>query len=939
MAVRDRVFPLQGSAFSCFLLATLLSGCGGGERSAAPSASSPSATPLAVARRDAGSEELLLPLVRSGERFYADVRLVLLADGRFEVARSSPAAASATRAPDATLEPAVPLESLPTHAGPVQLHVRRHHGNGQVWRAMSLRLAGGRWQETIQRQPSAVLQAHDFRAGTGVAATEHHFVALPSSPGSVHEFPLKLQARTYRFCAEANGARADRFELLDAGGRVLVATGEAQPCVAYEAADRLYKARVTYGGGGATRTVFLRRRDREVEVAATPAQAMPRLAALRSTPQRAPNVSLPVIASQDPEYVAVLATRRDVFTGDVIGRGFVTLKGVAEQGCLTIADATLDPATAKPSTLVVDGWSQSTTTQAAPLRASVLFDARNFWQRTAAAPTVLGPAYGTPCSMPYWGGATGPLSQFKSLVQANPDAGAGAGILSGVDFTLTAGGAPFGIAGGLGGDTWTAQSLYPMPAPPHFDTLSPDQAAAAALSFRAALRYWPAGPAGDWMPGTGQVALSSARDCSGPQLVVDNYALPALLPGPLGTFAGSMRLGLLTSALVFPQVNHAGTPLVIGSTGCVDLQAAAPFPVQSLAVRVETVDMVFSHASCERCDLAYTDFTGYDMSGAQFAGADFSGSTLTRANLARADLRNARFQSSALDQSNLDSANLCGAALNPLPSRTLTDLSNAYLRNANLAHANLDGAVFNEASFHSSSSPPCQPADCNTYSLPQCATAYRASITGTNFGAALLARTDFSNANGNANFGSAVLAGATLTGDLTNAVFTDSFLMGTTFPNATLTGALFSNATYASDQQGCWQFMVPARSTTFPGYVVPSQPVKGDGPLQCVAPSSAAPQWASLASLASAAAATAPAGSPVALTSAALANPAARPWSCVQFFFDPTPNPVSPLLPPASGPPVNGQCSLFAPSRSLCGGVDRGVLGATGNHGFANTCW
>jgi uncharacterized protein YjbI with pentapeptide repeats len=761
---------------------------------------------------------LELPLLQSGSALYADVRISLADDGTFRVL-SSRAIEASTASPDATLEPPVALGDLAGYALPVQLILRHVQLDDEVYQSVRIELDQGRWKYLADPVPAIALTTQDFRSNTALYANEDHVVAMTSAPGRVEEFPLELQTRSYRFCMDPQEEGADKVELLDPAGSVAASVSAGGQCVVVDAEQGLYRVRQTYGGTGSSRTVFLH----------------------KLAPPQAPGATAPE-ASAPNEYWGIQASLLDRRTHQALDRPvFLAYNGpFAGGGCLGDVRAVVQPGSV---TSLVD-------------QGRTLFDGLNFFRP-------LRDANGTPNGIDQPVGCTQPgafklfqlagsvistlvmsdsIRSFLTVVFESPIAFTNFTASSntfGLKAAIPRGaGTPFdGTDVTLGRPRDAGDGIELAP-------LAGGQADAFLVEYRAVLRYRPDGFPGSSIPANGQVALFNSDNCSGPALVLDQYDLPAMLPGPLGTFSGSVLLGMSTGATVYEQSVYRGGSRHLITSGCI--APGSGFKPASVRIQTTTAEMVFSTKSCEACNLSGMDLHGKDLQNARLAGSNLNGANLTGANLAGADLRQAFLQGAQLPHANLDAANLCGARLNAAPSTAGTsnvaaNLTGAFLRNANLSKSNIAGVNFNDGSFYSSNNLACAPTACDSYAKPLCASAAGATLEGAQFSNAYMVGIDMSNVHGGgAVFSNAVLTGARfnnatltpLSGTPVN--FTNAFLQGADFTAADLTNATFTNA-YGATAAGCMQFELGAQYLTFPGFTVPVTPDS----TQCMKPAAA----------------------------------------------------------------------------------------------------
>ncbi len=796
----------------------MLISCGGGSDGDAPL--SGAAPALSVANLTTAKDVLGLPLVQSGTSRYADVRIGLGDDGMFRVL-SWRSAESSDGAPDATLDPPVTLAQLASYAQPVTLDVRRVHLDDDVFGSVRIEFNQGRWRYLAAPVPVRALTTQDLSANAGLYASEDRVVVMTSAPGRVEQFPLRLETRSYRFCMDPQDEGADSVTLTAPDGSTVLTLRAGGDCAAVDIAQGLYQVRQSYGGTGSTRAIFLHKVAPPTTVSAAPPAALPE------------------------EYLGITATLLDRRTHQPVDKPlFLAYDGAAASGgCLG----------------EVRGVVQPTTTVSLIAGNRSLFDALNFFRPTrdsgSGALLALGGALS--CTLPakfdlltLRSGAAGPMralvasDDFELLIAARGPITVANYAASSNTFGLkgafpSGAGSPFDgttVALGKPSDDGTYVEMYP---------LQGGQAAAYMVEYRVVLRYRPGGFPGSSLPANGQVALFNSADCSGPAMVVDQYDLPGMLPGPLGNFNGSVLLGVSTGADVYEGPLYRGASRHLVTSGCI--APGTGFKPASIRLQATTVDMVFSTKTCEQCNLSSMDLAGKDLRNAKLFGSNLNNANLSRANLAGADLRQAFLQGAQLPNANLDAANLCGARLNAAPStagssNVAANLAGAFLRNANLSRSNVAGVNFNAANFYSASQSACAISACDSYTKPVCASAAGATLDGAQFTNAYLVGVDMADAHGTgAVFSNAVLTGARFNNAVLTPLngvpvnFSNAFIQGTDFTSASLANAIFSNA-YDAKTNGCMQFELDEQHTSFPGFAVPVTP---DSP-QCVAASAPA---------------------------------------------------------------------------------------------------
>ncbi|MDB5930403.1 MAG: pentapeptide repeat protein, partial [Polaromonas sp.] len=154
----------------------LLTSCGGGDTSAPELAPAPTDTAgnasTAVARINAAQSVLELPLLQSGDKLYADVRIRFALDGSFELL-SWRSTASASRPADVDLQPPVALADLQRSSQPTKLNIPRLHMDAQVYQDVTVALENGRWRYPQPLVPAATQTSKDLRANPALFARDH----------------------------------------------------------------------------------------------------------------------------------------------------------------------------------------------------------------------------------------------------------------------------------------------------------------------------------------------------------------------------------------------------------------------------------------------------------------------------------------------------------------------------------------------------------------------------------------------------------------------------------------------------------------------------------------------------------------------------------------------------------------------------------------------
>lgn len=810
------------------LCTVLLGGCGGSDKASQATVQMPMMVRQAA-------QELQLPLLQSGSQHYANVRLKLSPDGTFQVT-SYQTVNDPQRAADAELDPPLPLDRLHTSTEPVYLRIRRHHDTLWVYHGTVLRLQQGHWVYSIPPQSASTLMSADFRHNPALQATEHHHVVLPTASGEEDEFPLRLENKSYRFCVQSHDGGGDRLTLRDAAGRVVVRLEAGQSCTTYRASAGTYRLRHAHASTQSGRVAFFG----------------PRMTTL----QKRSNETMPVVlTSSSPEYLALRVADTDPVT-QLPRYGFLTTKGFLSQRCgFQATSANMVPDLPSEAPISIDyplpnnaGWvTWGQLADTSDLQAEVLFDGRNFFQ--GLGNQLGGPLGGGCAGLPMAGRFEWGISYVKPLaptIEVQP--GGNSVVLrvpSGYSpFYLQSEnvwqpGDPIGFPSSYDG-RWTGYGTGGVPIDDSgwMRPLQPSELPARMPQIQIALRYWPNGVEGNWVPGQGRVALFSSSDCTGPVMLVDRYDLPGILPGPLGSFNGSLLLGEQTVVNVFSGLNQTGTQQRLSAPGCISAGVIGFLP-QSLSTEQDTVEMGLQGGGCVQCNLEFTDLSSMNLAGARFLSTNLLRVNLQNANLAGADLRNAVLQSSNLDRVNLDGAQLCGAQLNqgqPIGQSQAnvtygpTSATGAFLRNTVLDGANLSGVDFSGSSFFSKPAglgTGCPIAKCDGTTPPTCASAAnRANIDGAKFDSSFISGVDFRSANGAATFDMAVVVGSAFNGTLDNSSFIDAILFGTDFGQSSLANVKITGANLTAPEPGatCWQFQLPPPLSSFPGFTKAQSP-------------------------------------------------------------------------------------------------------------------
>lgn len=853
---------------SVLLLASAVLGfasCGylaGSNSGAAPSAGN------SILQFQSSDEQLTLPGLQVGATVYPNVALRLAKDGSWSLltlGRPHPLSSAdfvqaVLTAPEGTV---LDTDWRPADA---TITIRRMHIDDKVYGSVALHLAGDRWAWVSELQELSALNLADFAANPSLVATETHHVVLRSSPGNgTQSYPLKLAAKVYKFCMDAQDEGADALRLLDAVGTEVFNLKAGDPCVDINPAAGVYTVQHTYGGAGTARTVFVRP---AAAAAATPTALASTRTLVRS-----------VLAASDPnhpEYWAVY----DADTGK-----YLAFTGINDYG------GNLDPNSGyriafgcrgRIQAVAENGyysWPGDPTTET-----RVLFSAANFFKITRqgdGAPS----GFGLPVYCSDWPPSDGsglsldpghhtyavddPLAWGVNErlwivpLQFDPSNPANSYVADNSNFypeTLSVDN--FANNGFQLKESWFHWTLSVLDGADQSLGLNTYGSSA---SFRLGFRYFPNGlppsmadGSGTWILAPGEVAMFSGSDCSGAAMISEGVSLP-VPPQPTWPYSqahlavldglqASLQLGPQAAVSVYSGNAYQGTRKIFNESGCMKFSDAG-FTPGSIQLSTDTASIVVQTNSCEYCNLSGIDLSKLDLSaGVKLQHANLSAAQLSNSDLSNADLRFATLQGAKLNYANLDAANLCRATLNAGKSGAAASLSGAHLKNANLSGADLDGADFSYASFYYGSdstqsgdtSQSCQPA-CDTYTKPACASAYGASMNSTKFSNAYLAKVDMDSANANgANFSGAMLFGASfklanLNNNATTGVATDfsyAFLQGTDFTNAQARYANFTNAYVESDPAtNCIQTILATEYTGFPGLLVPNP----NSPSQCIA--------------------------------------------------------------------------------------------------------
>jgi uncharacterized protein YjbI with pentapeptide repeats len=200
-------------------------------------------------------------------------------------------------------------------------------------------------------------------------------------------------------------------------------------------------------------------------------------------------------------------------------------------------------------------------------------------------------------------------------------------------------------------------------------------------------------------------------------------------------------------------------------------------------------------AILDNARLSNARLDGINLAGASMVGTQLDRASLQCVNKQCANLQQARLHGANLAKANLSGANLYGALLSKRGIGVAATLAGAHLKNANLSFAILTGADFSGANFYSTYPGLCATTELNHGGTRrQCASAYKAEMTDTNFSRAHLYGVDFSGAQIRSGlFDSAVLTAASFAAasidansDGVRTRFTNAHLEGTDLAGAAL---------------------------------------------------------------------------------------------------------------------------------------------------------
>ncbi|HUR90552.1 MAG TPA: pentapeptide repeat-containing protein [Ramlibacter sp.] len=822
----------------------LLVSCGGG--SAAPDAAQPQA--VSAARLSQGSS-FELPLVRSGTHTFSDVRFTLKPDGTYQLVSATEVQAPEGAVIDAVVTPAQPLAQLRIDS-PATLNVRRLHIDERVYDAVSIALAQGHWSYASTPKEAEALSAADFKANPQLEASEKHTLVISSAPGGEQVFPIRLEAKAYRFCADAQEEGGDELALDDSTGRRVMTVRAGQGCVDAALAAGSYKLRHKYGGSGSKRVMFVR-----------PSSAPTRFKAAAQRPAWAPAAAPQDAAAGSSDYWGIAASFGGL-QGYLTTGGYTPETPQAWPGSQVLWSGDwfpsppvwwLQPCFAWHGLQTNAAWGDGSQTATGLLQGMNLFSIG----QDANGNYTLGPplaCLGTPqvYGVPNWGngvwlnnpagyqsdffantfrtprtenppvmrGLPSPaLGQAFNLVHTDPD-------IPGQLYWLTFNGTNTlmgGFDAGANGlaVTGDGQAFYPGP----LDVVH--------QYFTLAVRYRPGGVAMSDLQ-SGQAAFFGYPGCSGPGAIVasrlDKLGNPTLMfdsVNNLGYQQGKYVLvGPDTQLTMYAQAGYTGMSQVVFQPGCQPVNVA----MQSLIVAIDSAETVYNAGNtCVNCNLGSVDMSNHDLHGANLSVSNLSRANLAKANLAGADLHQSLLESASLAQANLDGANLCGASLGPAAvdaagTSIATDLHGAFLRNANLQSADLTRANFAKASFFGSSSSACTAATTCGAGASNCPNAQSATLLETNFADAYLAHADFSSSKGSATFTGAIAPGAYFKdAKLASPTdFTGAFIVGSDFTGAGTAGVTGLDSAIATSKSGTCAFKLDTGYTSFAGYSIVS---------------------------------------------------------------------------------------------------------------------
>jgi uncharacterized protein YjbI with pentapeptide repeats len=262
-----------------------------------------------------------------------------------------------------------------------------------------------------------------------------------------------------------------------------------------------------------------------------------------------------------------------------------------------------------------------------------------------------------------------------------------------------------------------------------------------------------------------------------------------------------------------------------------------------------------ANAILDNARLSSATLDGINLAGASMVGAQLDRASLQCVDKQCANLEKARLHGANLARANLSGANLYGALLSKGSIGVAATLAGAHLKNANLSFSTLTGANFNGANFYSTYPGLCVTTEPNHGGTTrQCASAYKAEMTDTNFSSAYLYGVDFSGAQIRGGlFDNAILIAASFAAASIDANsdgvptrFTNAHLEGTDLAGAALLEyADLSNAYLDFRSEGNLIYLNLAASL-HNSFVCPSQgcnpPTATDVCIQLAYASTPAPQ-------------------------------------------------------------------------------------------------
>jgi uncharacterized protein YjbI with pentapeptide repeats len=798
----------------------------------------PPAVPVA---RMAEGSLLELPFVRSGDRVYADVRIALTPAGGWRVQSAREIPVSEDSRVDGVIAPAESLAQLEIAALPANLHVRRLHIGERVYDSVTIAFDATHWSYASTPVEATALTAADFANNDKLQAEEKHTLVIESRPGlDAQVFPMRLQAKAYRLCAEAQEEGGDELALEDADGRRVLTVRGGEGCAEAVLAAGSYKLRHTYGGKGSARVLFVRPGPAAQFKAAAPRPAWAPQVAAAAGDYWAFSSSF----NGQSGYLAMGGYTSNSETGDWPSPYELGWSGRAYDGppfwwtgtCFSWFGLQTDAA-----------WDQTFQSASGLMQGLNLFriDQDNEGNYR------LGPALACNPNTP--------------LAYSSPEYGSGVWLNNPADYYDSSSlGHPResnppllrGLAAPALGSTFNLvlPSLYVYDlywlgfnagasTMDGFDSgdnglATLDTAASrsgpvdpAHQVFQVVMQYKPAGLLASQLA-KGEAAFFPYADCSGPAVVVNSRM--GKLGAPSFTNDRATNTGYQQGKYV---IVGPGTHLTLyegpdwtGNTQVVFQSTCQPVTIamQSLETTIDPT-VISAGQTCNQCNLGSINLAGLDLHGVNLSDTNLTHADLSNTNLAGADLHDAILDSALLFKANLDGANLCGASLAPAAvtaaeTATSADLHGAFLRNANLQSANLTRANLAKASFFGAGTAACTAAAACGAGPSTCPNARSATLLQTNFASAYLAFADFSGAKGSATFTGAMLPGAFFNdAHLTSPTdFTGAFLVGATFTDADPGGISGLDSAIATTSNGSCAFKLDTNYTSFKNYKVKS---------------------------------------------------------------------------------------------------------------------